>query len=43
MSAYRWTDDVRLSDVEPRFVCTRCGRRGAEVRPKFLEARVGTG
>lgn len=42
MSADRWTDDIGLSDVEPHFVCTRCGRRVAEVRPK-LEAPVATG
>jgi hypothetical protein len=28
---------------EPRFVCERCGQRGADVRPKFPEARMGTG
>ena len=33
--ADRWADDVRLSDVEPRFVCTACGKRGADVRPDF--------
>jgi len=31
----RWPDDVRLSDVEPRFVCTACAGRGADVRPDF--------
>jgi hypothetical protein len=31
----RWPDDVRLSDLEPQFVCTACGQRGAEVRPDF--------
>jgi len=30
-----WADDVRLSDIELRFVCTACGRRGANVRPDF--------
>ncbi|WFU37547.1 hypothetical protein QA640_24040 [Bradyrhizobium sp. CB82] len=35
LSADRWSDDVRLSDVEPRFVCRACGRRGADVRPDF--------
>ncbi|MBR0719660.1 hypothetical protein [Bradyrhizobium liaoningense] len=35
LSADRWPDDVRLSDIEPRFVCSACGRRGAEVRPDF--------
>jgi len=29
-----WADDVRLSDIERRFTCKRCGQRGAEVRPK---------
>lgn len=33
MSAARWSDDVRLSDIEPLFVCHACGRRGADVRP----------
>ena len=33
--ADRWPDDVRLSNTEPRFVCTACGRRGADVRPNF--------
>jgi hypothetical protein len=27
-----WPDDVRLSDLEPRFTCQACGRRGADVR-----------
>jgi len=26
----RWPDDVRLSDVEPRFTCHARGRHGAE-------------
>jgi hypothetical protein len=25
-----WTDDVSLSDIEPNFTCTRCGKKGAE-------------
>jgi hypothetical protein len=28
-------DHVRLSDLETRFVCKACGRRGADVRPDF--------
>ena len=32
MSADQWPDDVRLGDIEDRFVCTVCGKRGAEVR-----------
>ena len=35
MSADRWPDDVRLSDLEPRFICRGCGQRGADVRPNF--------
>jgi hypothetical protein len=30
ISADRWSDDVRLSDIEPRFVCQACFRRGAD-------------
>ena len=28
----KWPDDMRLSDLEPRFVCTVCGQRGALIR-----------
>jgi hypothetical protein len=42
MSADRWPDDVRLSDIEPRFVCKACGKRGADVRPHFEPAKIGT-
>jgi hypothetical protein len=35
ISADEWPDDVRLSDLEPRFVCKACGKRGADVRPNF--------
>jgi hypothetical protein len=30
-----WADDIRLSDIEARFVCKVCGKRGADVRPDF--------
>ena len=43
MSADRWPDHVRLSDIEPLFVCKPCGKRGAEVRGLFAPARMGTG
>jgi hypothetical protein len=43
ISADRWPDNIRLSDVEPDFVCTARGKRGAELRPKFSQARMGTG
>jgi hypothetical protein len=39
----RWGDDVRLSDLEPRFTCKVCGRRGADVGPLFEKARMGAG
>ena len=35
VSGDQWPDDIRLSDLEPRFTCQACGRRGAEVRPNF--------
>jgi hypothetical protein len=42
MRADQWPDDVRLSDIEPRFICKACGKRGADVRPHFPPARMGT-
>jgi len=35
VSADRRPDDVRLSDIEPRFACTAYGKRGADMRPNF--------
>ena len=35
ISGDAWPDDVRLSDIEDRFVCQACGKRGAHVRPDF--------
>ena len=35
ISADPWPDDVRLSDLEARFICKGCGKRGADVRPDF--------
>jgi hypothetical protein len=35
ISADRWPDDVRLYDLETRFACMACGKRGADVRPDF--------
>jgi hypothetical protein len=37
-----WSDSVTLSDLEPRFVCPRCGKRGADARPDFAPARMGS-
>jgi hypothetical protein len=42
LSANRWTGHLGLSDIEPQFVCQACGKRGADVRPLFEQARVGT-
>jgi hypothetical protein len=30
MSSDRWPDGMRLSDIERRFVCAVCGKRGAD-------------
>jgi hypothetical protein len=35
ISGDRWADDVRLSDLEPKFTCQACARRGPDVRPNF--------
>jgi len=35
ISGNQWPDDMRLSDLEPRFVCSACGDRGADVWPDF--------
>jgi hypothetical protein len=42
IGADRWPDRVRLSDLEPLFVCKVCGHRGADVRPLFEPAIMGT-
>jgi hypothetical protein len=43
IDARRWSDDVRLSDLEPKFTCQICGHRGADVRPMCEPACMGTG
>jgi hypothetical protein len=43
ISGDRWPDDVRLSDIEPRFTYQACGKKGADVRPDFPQARMGVG
>jgi hypothetical protein len=35
ISGDRWADDVRLSDLEPQFTCSACGKRGVDIRPNF--------
>ena len=39
----QWPDDLRLSDLEPRFVCKSCGRRGAIIRSDDPPPKMGTG
>src|SRR6266478_1262773 len=34
-----WSDEVRLSDIEPRFTCQACGTKGADVWPTDLAIR----
>jgi len=43
MSADQWPDHMRLSDIERKFVCQACGIKGADVRPDFPQAKMGTG
>ena len=39
ISGDAWPDDARLSDIEERFTCRVCGKRGADVRPDFNEGK----
>ncbi|MEH2569535.1 hypothetical protein [Bradyrhizobium sp. AZCC 2289] len=39
----QWSDDIRRSDLEPRFSYKAWRRRGADVRPLFEPAAMGTG
>ncbi|XIA64728.1 hypothetical protein ACFIOY_39100 [Bradyrhizobium sp. TZ2] len=43
IDAGRWGGDVRLSDLEPKFTCQVCGHCGADIRPLFEHAPMGTG
>ena len=43
MSADQWPNHVRLSDIEQRFVCQACGKRGADIRPDYGRAKMGSG
>jgi len=40
ISGDAWPDDARLSDIEERFTCRVCGKRGADVRPDFNWGRM---
>ena len=43
IDASQWPDDVRLSDLEPKFTCKACGHRGADVRPLFAVDKPASG
>jgi hypothetical protein len=43
MDVGHWPDDVRLSDLEPKFTCKACGHRGADVRPLFAVDQTASG
>ena len=43
ISADQWPDDVRLSDIEGRFLCKACGNRGADISPNFSEGKMSLG
>jgi hypothetical protein len=43
ISGDAWPDDARLSDIEERFTCRVCGKRGADVRPDFNRDRKSSG
>jgi hypothetical protein len=34
-----WSDDVRLSDLEPKFVCSACAKHGADANVVKAENR----
>jgi hypothetical protein len=42
LSAERWADDLRLSDIERHFTCSACGKRGADARPDFNSNAIGS-
>jgi hypothetical protein len=35
ISADQWPDECPAPDIEDRFVCKECGKRGADIRPHF--------
>ena len=36
ISADQWPDDLRLTDIEPRFVCSACGKRAPTCGPASI-------
>ena len=43
ISAERWPDEVRLSDLETEFTCQSADIEAADIRPFFEQAKMGTG
>ena len=41
INSFRWPDEVRLSDLEPKFTCRFAAIAAADVRPLFEPARMG--
>jgi hypothetical protein len=39
VSGDHWPDDVRLSDLETRFICSACGKRGTDVPADWQNIR----
>jgi DNA-directed RNA polymerase subunit RPC12/RpoP len=42
MPADQWPDDIRLSDIEPRFVCKACGSEVLMSGRTLPQARMGS-
>lgn len=42
MSADQRPDHLRQSDIEQQFICTACGKRGADARGNFPQAKMAT-
>jgi hypothetical protein len=38
VNADQWPDDLPLSNIEHRFICAMCGKRGADVRRGSIDA-----
>jgi hypothetical protein len=43
LNADQWPDDLRLSELEPKFVCQACGHRSADVRPDWRSQAQASG
>ncbi|WOH55159.1 hypothetical protein [Bradyrhizobium sp. BWC-3-1] len=42
LSADRWPDDVRLSDIETRFVCAACGNQRGSGQTGFQQRQAAS-